>query len=49
MWGSNYPASDGTLGELIDQCEAALSFLPASAIDQIMGRTALRIYPRLNG
>lgn len=47
MWGSNYPASHGSLSELIETCEAALSFLPQSGVEQIMGGNALRIYPSL--
>lgn len=48
MWGSNFPASPGSLGELVDICEKALSFLNEAAIEQIMGGTALRIYPTLS-
>ena len=47
MWGSNFPASHGTMSELVEQCEAGLSFLSKPALEQIMGGTALRIYPHL--
>jgi len=46
-WGSNYPASPGTLTDLLADTLAALSFLPADDIDQVMGRTAARLYPAL--
>lgn len=48
MWGSNFPASNGSFKELVESSRSALSFLPESAVEQIMGGTALRIYPSLN-
>ncbi len=46
-WGSNYPASPGTLAELRADSVAALSFLPADDLEQVMGGTAARLYPSL--
>lgn len=48
-WGSNYPASPGDLTGLVEASEAALSFLSADELDQIMSLTALRLYPALAG
>ena len=45
MWGSNFPASHGTMSELVAQCEAGLSFLSQPALEQIMGGTALENLP----
>jgi len=48
-WGSNYPASPGTLGDLRAASEFALSFLSPAERDQVMGGTAARLYPSLAG
>jgi len=48
-WGSNYPASEGTLPELLKVSQTALSVLPAEARDWIFARTALTLYPVLAG
>lgn len=46
-WGSNYPASSGTLSDIVAQCEAAFAFLPEADRAKIMGGNALRLYPAL--
>jgi len=46
-WGSNYPASTGTLKEILDESKAALAFLPAKDQEQILRKTAQRLYPAL--
>jgi L-fuconolactonase len=46
-WGSNYPASEGTLPELLKASQSALSVLPAEARDWIFRKTALILYPAL--
>ncbi len=48
-WGSNYPASEGTLSELLKVSQAALSVLPAEDRDWIFAGTALTLYPALAG
>ena len=48
-WGSNYPASEGTLPELLKGSQAALSVLPAEDRDWIFSKTALTLYPALAG
>jgi predicted TIM-barrel fold metal-dependent hydrolase len=48
-WGSNYPASEGTLPELLRLSQAALSVLPVQDRDWIFSRTALILYPALAG
>lgn len=48
-WGSNYPASPGTLAGLLADTLDALSFLPARDIDRVMGGTAAKLYPALAG
>jgi L-fuconolactonase len=48
-WGSNYPASEGTLPELRKSSEAALSVLSTEDRDWIFSKTALTLYPALAG
>jgi predicted TIM-barrel fold metal-dependent hydrolase len=43
-WGSNYPAAEGTLGELLADARAALEGLPAEARNWIFSRTAKSLY-----
>ena len=46
-WGSNYPASEGTLPELLKNSQAALSVLPPEDRGWIFTGTALALYPAL--
>jgi predicted TIM-barrel fold metal-dependent hydrolase len=46
-WGSNYPASKGTLSEILKASQAALSVLPDEDRDWIFAKTALSLYPVL--
>lgn len=46
-WGSNFPASSGTLKEILDESRQALSFLPSSDQAQIFCHTARTLYPAL--
>jgi len=48
-WGSNYPASEGTLAELLKASQSALSVLSAEDRAWIFARTALTLYPVLAG
>jgi len=48
-WGSNYPASEGTLHELLKISQAGLSVLPAEDREWIFSRTAISLYPALAG
>jgi predicted TIM-barrel fold metal-dependent hydrolase len=48
-WGSNYPASEGALPELLKVSQAALSVLSAEDRGWIFARTALALYPVLAG
>ena len=48
-WGSNFPASEGTLQELLKVSQAALSVLSAEDRDWIFDKTALTLYPVLAG
>jgi L-fuconolactonase len=48
-WGSNYPASEGTLPELLKVCQSALSVVSAEDRDWIFSKTALSLYPALAG
>ena len=48
-WGSNYPASEGTLPELLQVCQSALSVVSAEDRDWIFSKTALTLYPALAG
>jgi len=47
-WGSNFPASKGTLTELLKVSQEALSVLSAEDRDWIFAKTALTLYPVLN-
>lgn len=46
-WGSNYPASPGTLTDILKASQAALSVLSTEDRDWIFGKTALTLYPVL--
>ena len=46
-WGSNYPASEGTLAGLLADARAALAGLPQSDRDWIFSGTAGSLYPSL--
>lgn len=48
-WGSNYPASKGSLAELLKMSQVALAVLPAGDRDWIFCKTALALYPALAG
>ncbi|MBZ9653733.1 amidohydrolase family protein [Phyllobacterium lublinensis] len=47
-WGSNYPASNGSLKDLLDRARQGLSSLSGSDQDWILGKTALHLYPALD-
>ena len=47
-WGSNYPASKGSLSELLALARKGVSSLPQSDQDWILGKTALHLYPALD-
>jgi L-fuconolactonase len=49
VWGSNYPASEGTLSELLKVSQAGLSALPDEDREWIFAKTALSLYPMLAG
>lgn len=46
-WGSNYPASNGTLKDLVARAREGLSSLSQTDQDWILGGTALQLYPTL--
>jgi len=46
-WGSNFPASEGTLAELLELARSSLAFLPQGDRDWIFFRTAQQLYPAL--
>ena len=46
-WGSNYPASQGTLSEMVKDAKDALSSLPEADQEWIFHRTAQILYPVL--
>ncbi len=46
-WGSNFPASEGTLAEILAEARAALAALPRADRDWIFSRTAQSLYPSL--
>lgn len=46
-WGSNYPAVEGTLAEIAALARDTLSILPEEERENILWRTAARLYPAL--
>jgi predicted TIM-barrel fold metal-dependent hydrolase len=44
-WGSNYPASEGTLNGLLADARQALAALPEAECEWIFSRTAKSLYP----
>ncbi|MBZ5643481.1 MAG: amidohydrolase [Acidobacteriia bacterium] len=48
-WGSNFPASEGTLPELLKNSQSVLSVLPSEDREWIFSKTALTLYPALAG
>ena len=46
-WGSNYPATEGTLKEMVAEAKSALNVLPVHDRDSIFARTAQSLYPSL--
>jgi predicted TIM-barrel fold metal-dependent hydrolase len=46
-WGSNFPASQGSLSDLREAAATAISELTESERASFLGGTAARIYPRL--
>jgi len=46
-WGSNYPASERSLPDLLALAEDALRFLPETDLQWIFSRTAQTLYPAL--
>jgi L-fuconolactonase len=46
-WGSNYPASEGSLADLLALARRSLASLPQSDQDWIFARTAQTLYPAL--
>ncbi|HEY6720715.1 MAG TPA: amidohydrolase family protein [Burkholderiales bacterium] len=46
-WGSNYPASEGTLADILTEARSALAALPNRDRDWIFFRTAQSLYPAL--
>ena len=48
-WCSNFPASKGTLPEIVNEAKAALACLSAEDQEQIFHRTAATLYPALVG
>lgn len=47
-WGSNFPASEGSLRELLKLAQDCLAFLPARDRDWIFSGTAQVLYPALS-
>jgi predicted TIM-barrel fold metal-dependent hydrolase len=48
-WGSNYPASEGTLKEMVAEAQSAFSALSARDREWIFAGTAASLYPMLGG
>jgi L-fuconolactonase len=48
-WGSNYPTSPGTLAEILGTAQDRLAVLSEADRSWIFGKTALALYPQLEG
>jgi predicted TIM-barrel fold metal-dependent hydrolase len=46
-WGSNFPATEGTLTEIVAELKASIAFLSEQDRHWIMAGTAQKLYPRL--
>jgi predicted TIM-barrel fold metal-dependent hydrolase len=46
-WGSNFPASEGSLVEIADELRRCIAFLPEPDQHWIMAGTAQKLYPKL--
>lgn len=46
-WGSNFPASEGTLKSMVDEVSQAMTGLGQADRNRILGGTALSLYPTL--
>ncbi|WP_186114533.1 amidohydrolase [Burkholderia gladioli] len=46
-WGSNFPAAEGSLPQLLAEARESLSMLPTDAQQAIFGGTARSVYPAL--
>ncbi|MCX8475942.1 MAG: amidohydrolase family protein [Sphingomonas sp.] len=46
-WGSNYPTSEGTLGEILATANDRLATLSSADRAWIFGKTAMTLYPKL--
>jgi predicted TIM-barrel fold metal-dependent hydrolase len=46
-WGSNFPASEGSLPEIVALAREWVGFLPQADQQRILDETALALYPRL--
>jgi L-fuconolactonase len=49
LWGSNFPAAEGTLFDLLSQAKAAVASLPPSERAMIFAGAARNLYPTLTG
>jgi predicted TIM-barrel fold metal-dependent hydrolase len=47
MWGSNFPAAEGTLSALLAASRRVIGCLPEQDQEAIFGGAAKRIYPAL--
>lgn len=47
VWGSNFPASPGNLGQILRDARERLSFCSAGELEWIFWRTAVSLYPRI--
>lgn len=49
MWGSNYPASEGSYGDMANLGRRSLPFLSENDRRWLLADTALKLWPRLKG
>jgi L-fuconolactonase len=47
IWGSNYPANEGSLKDMVELAKRSFASLSTSDQEAILGKTALKLYPTL--
>jgi L-fuconolactonase len=49
LWGSNFPAAEGSLSDLLAEARQGLAALPEPDRNLILGGSAKQLYPGLTG
>jgi L-fuconolactonase len=49
LWGSNFPAAEGALSDLLSEAKAAVASLPPCERAMVFAGAARSLYPTLTG